>query len=104
MFHRLLALSSTSTARCQSCLHLTKCIPSDIRFCHACFARLEFALGTLVNPPMGSGVAHIAIPEDECCIGLYHLEGVFALAGLGHCVDTEMEVSLMGVGKVGKED
>ena len=36
-------------------------------------------------------MAHIAIPEDECCIGLDHLEGVFALAGLGHCVDTEME-------------
>jgi hypothetical protein len=31
-------------------------------------------------------VAHVAIPKDECGVGLDHLEGVFAFAGLGHCV------------------
>jgi hypothetical protein len=59
---------------------------TDLRFRHACFAGLQFALGTFVDPPVRSGVAHVAIPEDEGGVGLDHLEGVFALAGLGHCV------------------
>jgi hypothetical protein len=37
----------------------------NLRLRHARFARLQLALGTLVDPPMGPGVAHVAIPEDE---------------------------------------
>jgi len=37
----------------------------DIRFCHACLACLELALGALVDPPVRAGMAHVAIPEDE---------------------------------------
>jgi hypothetical protein len=59
---------------------------TDLRFRHARFAGLQFALGTFVDPPVGPGVAHVAIPEDERGVGLDHLEGVFAFAWLGHCV------------------
>jgi hypothetical protein len=38
---------------------------ADLRLRHAGFACLKFALGTLVNPPVRPGVAHVAIPEDE---------------------------------------
>jgi hypothetical protein len=37
----------------------------DLRLRHARFACLQFALGTLVDPPVRSGMAHVAIPEDE---------------------------------------
>lgn len=33
---------------------------------------------------MRARVAEVAIPEDECRVGLDHLEGVLALSGLGH--------------------
>lgn len=45
--------------------HGTQQIIADLRLRHAGFACLQFALGTLVNPPVGPGVAHVAIPEDE---------------------------------------
>jgi hypothetical protein len=59
---------------------------TDLRFCHASFAGLQFALGTFVDPPVRPGVAHVAIPKDKCGVGLDHLEGVLAFAWLGHCV------------------
>jgi hypothetical protein len=49
-------------------------------------------------------VAHVAIPKDECRIRLDDLEGVFALAGLGHSVDAELQVSFGKSVRVGRED
>jgi hypothetical protein len=65
----------------------------DLRLCHTGLACLEFALRALVDPPVGSRVAHVAIPEDECGVGLDHLEGMFAFAGLGHCVEAGCELA-----------
>ena len=48
-----------------SLLHPTQWTAVDSRLRHACFACLQLALGTLVDPPVRSGVAHVAIPEDE---------------------------------------
>lgn len=38
---------------------------ADLCLRHAGLACLEFALGTLVDPPVRPGVAHVAIPEDK---------------------------------------
>jgi hypothetical protein len=66
---------------------------TDLRFRHASFASLQFALGTFVDPPVRPGVAHVAIPKDEGGVGLDHLEGVFAFAWLGHCVVLMLDCS-----------
>jgi len=79
-------------------------ISPDLRFCHACFAGLKLALRALVDPPVRPRVTHVAIPEDESGIGLDHLEGVFALAWLGHFDNAELRLALSSTGEVGKED
>ena len=61
----------------------------DVRNTHSCFccaslASLQFALGALVDEPMWSTMAHVAVPEDECGIRLDRFEHVLALPGLGH--------------------
>ena len=52
----------------------------------AWLAGLKLALRALVDEPMWTGVAHVAVPENQCGVGLDDLEAVFALAWLGHCV------------------
>lgn len=52
--------------------------------CGASPASLELALGALVDEPMWSQVAHVAVPENESRVGFDHLEGVLALSGFGH--------------------
>ena len=51
----------------------------------AWIACLQFALCAFVNVPVWTGMAHVAIPEDQCCVGLDHLERVFAFRRFGHC-------------------
>ena len=47
---------------------------------------------------MRARVAEVAIPEDECRVGLDHLEGVLALSRLGH-----LKLSLVSVCEVADE-
>ena len=53
-------------------------------FCCAWPACLQLALRTLVDEPVRSRVANIAVPQDEGGITLDHLEAVIALARLCH--------------------
>lgn len=39
-----------------------------------------------MDEPVGSRVAHVAVPQDECGIRLDDLEAVLALSRLRHCV------------------
>ena len=59
-----------------------------------CFASLDLALGALVDVPMRSGVAQIAIPKDERGIRFDHLEVVLALSWLCHCFETLVSLCL----------
>jgi len=52
----------------------------------AWLAGLELAFRALVDEPVRSRVAHVAIPEDQGGVGLDDFEAVFALSGLRHCV------------------
>lgn len=57
---------------------------------HLCLGRagpasLELATRTLVDDGMWAGVAHVAVPLDQCGVGLDEHEVVGASAGLGHC-------------------
>lgn len=48
-------------------------------------AGLDFAFGTFIDVPVGAGVTHVAVPEDESGVGFDDLEGVLALARFRHC-------------------
>jgi hypothetical protein len=53
-------------------------------FVGAWTARLELAVRALEDVPVRSGVAEVAVPEDQCRVGLDHLECVVARTRNGH--------------------
>lgn len=59
----------------------------NLRLRTASLACLQLAFCALVNPPVRAGVAHVAVPQDERCVRLDHLESVFAFARFCHLCD-----------------
>lgn len=47
-----------------------------LSLCCASLTSLDLAFGALVYEPMWAGVAGAAVPEDESCVRLDHLEAV----------------------------
>lgn len=45
---------------------------------------MNLAVAALENPPVGAGVAEVAVPLDEGAVGLDHLEDVGAAGCEGH--------------------
>jgi hypothetical protein len=55
---------------------------------------LELAVLAFENVPMGSRMAHIAMPHHQCGVGFNHLERMVAGTHAGHC---HLQIAEIGV-------
>ncbi len=59
---------------------------------------MDFAVSTLENPPVGTGMAEIAMPLDQRAVGLDHPENMCTVAGECHVCLSAVIVGLVVLG------